>query len=190
MSRFFWVRHGPTHAKAMVGWTDLPADLSDTAQLKRLHGHLPDDALVISSDLSRAVDTADAIAGQRYRLPHDPDLREINFGAWEMLGVNDIEDQAHLRAYWETPGDVRAPDGESWNDVSARVNEAVGRLLKAHPGRDFIVVAHFGVILTQVQIARGISAYEAFAHKIDNLSVTETRLQDGQWHAGAINHLP
>ena len=28
MTRFWLVRHGPTHAKTMVGWTDLPADLS------------------------------------------------------------------------------------------------------------------------------------------------------------------
>jgi broad specificity phosphatase PhoE len=190
MSRFFWVRHGPTHAKAMVGWTDLPADLSDQAQLDRLHAHLPSEALVISSDLSRASTTADAIARHRTRLPHDPDLREINFGAWEMKGPNDVEDQDHLRAYWETPGEVRAPDGESWNDVTTRVNAAVSRLLASHPGQDFVAVAHFGVILTQVQVALNLTAYQAFSHKIDNLSVTEIRLSDGQWHAGAINHLP
>ena len=55
MSRFFWVRHGPTHAKTMVGWSDLPADLSDTARLARLSAHLPDGAPVVSSDLVRAV---------------------------------------------------------------------------------------------------------------------------------------
>ncbi|MGH1353907.1 MAG: histidine phosphatase family protein [Thalassovita sp.] len=190
MSRFFWVRHGPTHAKAMVGWTDLPADLSDQAQLDRLHGHLPDNALVVSSDLTRAVTTADAIARDRTRLPHDPDLREINFGAWEMKSPKDVEDQQHLRAYWETPGEVRAPEGESWNDVTARVDAAVSRLLLSHPGRDIVAVAHFGVILTQVQTALNLSAYQAFSHKIDNLSVTEIRLSDGQWRAGAINHLP
>ena len=69
MSRFFWVRHGPTHAKSMVGWSDLPADLGDTAQLARLSTHLPAEALVISSDLIRASATADAIAGKRTRLP-------------------------------------------------------------------------------------------------------------------------
>ncbi len=37
---------------------------------------------------------------------------------------------------------------------------------------DLIVVAHFGVILTQVQRALGIPTTEAFAHKIDRLSVT------------------
>lgn len=190
MSRFFWVRHGPTHAKGMVGWTDLPADLSDRTQLARLSDHLPPQALVISSDLMRSVTTADAIAGPRTRLPHDPDLREIHFGAWEMQTHTQIQDQTLARRFWEQPGDVAPPDGESWNQVAARVNRAVTRMIDTHPGRDIVVVAHFGVILTQVQRALGISAYQAFAHKIDNLSVTELRLSDGQWHAGPINHLP
>ena len=99
MSRFFWVRHGPTHAKAMVGWSDLAADLSDEQRLSRLSAHLPADALVVSSDLVRATATADAIANDRERLPHDPDLREIHFGDWEMQVFDSIPDQAHLRRF-------------------------------------------------------------------------------------------
>ncbi|MDZ4137070.1 MAG: histidine phosphatase family protein, partial [Paracoccaceae bacterium] len=51
MTRFHWVRHGPTHAKAMIGWTDLPADLSDHPAIARLTAFLPDAAGVVSSDL-------------------------------------------------------------------------------------------------------------------------------------------
>ncbi|MDX5383564.1 MAG: histidine phosphatase family protein, partial [Rhodobacterales bacterium] len=29
MTRFFWLRHGPTHQKVFTGWRDVPADLSD-----------------------------------------------------------------------------------------------------------------------------------------------------------------
>ena len=190
MSRVFWVRHAPTHAKSMVGWSDLSADLSDTARLARLQAHLPADALVISSDLIRAATTADAIAGARDRLPHDPDLRELNFGAWELQAFDGVPDPDHLRAFWDTPGDISAPGGESWNQISARVNRAVSRLQSAHPGRDIIAVAHFGTILTQVQQALRVTAYEAFAHKIDNLSVTELSWQGSGWSATAINHIP
>lgn len=189
-SRFFWVRHGPTHAKSMVGWSDLPADLSDAAQLTRLATALPADALVISSDLIRARATADAIQGARTRLPDDPALREIHFGAWELATWDSVDDPERLRAFWDTPGKITAPDGESWDIVSARVNGAVARLCAAHPGRDFVVVAHFGAILTQVQIARRLSAYDTFAHKIDNLSLTEITHGPGGWRAGRINHLP
>ena len=190
MSRFFWVRHGPTHAKSMVGWSDLPADLTDTARLERLSESLPRDAVVISSDLIRASATADAIAASRLRLPHDPDLREIHFGDWELARFDEIEDQERLRAYWDHPGDVRPPGGESWHEVSARVARAVDRLLAAQEGQDIIVVAHFGVILTQVQAALGIGAYEAFSHRIDNLSVTELHRDGASWKPLRINHLP
>ena len=190
MSRVFWVRHGPTHARSMVGWSDLPADLSDAAALDRLHAFLPPGAVVVSSDLSRAADTADAIARGRARLPHDADLREMHFGDWELKRFDEVEDQAHIRAFWEQPGDVRPPGGESWHEVTARVDRAVSRLIAAHPGHDIVAVAHFGVILTQLQQGLRIGAYQAFGHRIDNLSVTElTRAGDG-WQVGRINHRP
>ncbi|MEL7279955.1 MAG: histidine phosphatase family protein [Pseudomonadota bacterium] len=190
MSRIFWIRHGPTHAKAMVGWSDIPADLSDTAAIARLDAFLPSDAVVVSSDLIRASATADSIQNGRRRLPHDPDLREIHFGDWEMQTVNTIEDQEKLRAFWDEPGLVRAPSGETWNEVVTRVDRGIARAMAAHPGKTIIAVAHMGAILTQVQQAERVSAYEAFAHKIDNLSVTELVMQPDGWRSVRINHSP
>lgn len=192
MTRLFLVRHGPTHAKSMVGWSDIPADLSDAAALARLHAFLPDDAAIISSDLSRAADTATAIQMDRHRLPHARDLREINFGDWELQSFREVEavDPERIRAYWETPGDVRPPNGESWNEVCARVDAAIDTLIAAHTGRDLVVVGHFGMIVTQIQRALYLDAEQAFSYRIDNLSVTEiTRLPDG-WEVGRINHVP
>ena len=191
-TRLHLVRHGPTHAKAMVGWSDLPADLSDTAALARLSAHLPDGARVISSDLSRAVTTADAIQGTRARLPHDPRLREMNFGAWELRRFKEVEaeDPHRIRAFWEQPGDNAPPDGESWNDLRARADTAIDALIAAHPGGDLVVVAHFGLILCQIQRALAIPPSQAFGQKIDNLSLTEiTRDGDG-WSLGRVNHCP
>jgi broad specificity phosphatase PhoE len=190
VTRVFWVRHGPTHAKSMVGWSDIPADLSDTARLARLSAHLPQQAVVISSDLIRASGTADAITGNRLRLPHDRDLREIHFGQWELQAFDTIPDQDRLRAFWDTPGDIRAPDGESWHEVTQRVSAAIHRVVARHPGTDIIAVAHFGAILTQVQKALRVTAYEAFGHRIDNLSVTELHHSSEGWAAHCINHSP
>lgn len=193
MTRLWLVRHGPTHARGMIGWTDLPADLSDHAALNRLTLHLPD-APVVSSDLARAVATADALADGRPRLPHDPALREIHFGAWEGRAFAEVEaeDPATIRRYWESPGDVAPPGGESWNAAAARVGAAVdGYLARGHG--DLIVVAHMGAILTQLRRALGCSAYEVLGHRIDNLSVTDIAWDgsgDGGWSVGAINHKP
>jgi alpha-ribazole phosphatase len=186
MSRVWLVRHGPTHAKAMVGWTDLPADLSDHAALARLNAHLPD-VPVISSDLSRAVATADALRG-RLRLPHDPDWREMHFGAWGMRTFAEVEAQSpdHIRAFWETPGDVSPPGGESWNAICGRIDRAVTRL--AHLP-EVIVVAHFGAIVAAIQRAGGLTATQAFGHKIDNLSVTCLEFGAAP-RVLSINHIP
>lgn len=192
MRRLFMVRHGPTHAKTMVGWSDLPADLSDTRAIARLSGFLPDQARIISSDLLRARTTADAIQDGRCRLPHDEDLREMHFGDWELRPYSEIEaeDPALSRAFWESPGDVRPPSGESWNDVGQRAGRAVDRLLEAHPTEDIVVVAHFGVILSQVQRGLRLSPDQAFAHRIEPLSVTEFEISASGWQVPRINHQP
>ncbi|WP_366142861.1 histidine phosphatase family protein [Pseudooceanicola sp.] len=190
--RFFWVRHGPTHAKGMVGWSDLPADLSDSAQIARLSEYLPDDALLISSDLTRSIATADAIAAGRQRLPHDPDLREMNFGEWELKSSADIT-ATHpelSRVFWTDPGAHAAPGGESWAEMTTRSGRAVERLMQAHPGRDIVAVAHFGVILARVAAQTGQPVRQVLAHKIANFSVTELRWTSAEWQLGAINHLP
>jgi alpha-ribazole phosphatase len=188
MTEIWWVRHGPTHRKEMIGWTDAPADLSDMKALARLAAYLPD-APVVSSDLSRAVATADAIQGARPRLAHLPSLRELNFGAWEGRSATELfeEDPKVMEAYWNDPAGIRPPGGESFTDLADRVNGAL-EALAAHPR--LIVVAHFGVILTQIHRARGGEVKDVLAERIENLSVTELRLGPTGWDAGRINHLP
>lgn len=189
MTRFLWLRHGPTHQTAFTGWRDVPADLSDTAHLARVAALLPGDAVVVSSDLIRARATADALAGARLRLPDDPALREFHFGDWDGQHWSDIaaRDPDLSRAYWETPGDVAPPGGESWNTADARIEAAVRRLASAHPGRTLIVVAHFGTILTQVARAAGQTPYQTLAHRIEPLSLTEIVLHP-QRRLIRVNH--
>lgn len=191
MSSLYLIRHGPTHERSFVGHRDVPADLSDTAQIARVTDALPKDALVVSSDLRRAADTATAVQGARTRLPNDPGLREFDFGAWDGIPFDDIaRDWPDLsRAYWEKPGDVAAPDGESWNIAATRVTAAIDTLIDAHPKRGLIVVAHFGTILTQVQRAGGLTAEQTISHRIDNFSITELQFAP-KWGVARINHLP
>lgn len=190
MTRFWWVRHGPTHAKTMVGWSDLPADLSDHVAVARLSDYLPQDALVISSNLIRAIATADAVQGNRQRLPHDRMLREMHFGDWELRSHNQIEAESPdlIAAFWDRPGDVRPPGGESWNDINARVWAATDRLINAHAGRNIVVVAHFGAILSALQRAEDSTPEQAFSHRINPFSITEMCHSADGWRLGRINH--
>lgn len=190
LTRFWLVRHGPTHQKTFTGWRDVPADLSDTKALQRLSDYLPQNALLTSSDLTRCVTTADAIANGRQRLPPRKTLREFDFGVWDGLHFSEVakRDPDLSRRFWEKPGTLAPPHGESWNTVSRRVSASLTDLARLHTGQDIIVVGHMGMIMTMIAQCGG-TAYEAMGHKIDNLSVTDIRLTLQGWQIGAINHL-
>lgn len=195
-TRFHLVRHGPTHVKGMLGWTDRPADLSDADRIRRLAGALPEGAVVVSSDLIRARATADALAAAMAapgpRLPDEPLLREMHFGDWELRTSDEIS-ASHpdlSRAFWTDPGAHRPPGGESWAELSARTGAAFDTLAAAHPGADVVVVAHIGVIVARLAVAWGVPAREAIAQKIDNLSLTEIARGPDGWRVGRVNHAP
>ncbi len=191
MSRLFLIRHGPTHAKAMVGWSDVPADLTDEARLRALCAHLPKDARLVSSDLIRTKATADALQGPEHlRLPDEAGLREIHFGDWEMKTAADIE-RSHpdtSRAFWTDPGPVAAPGGESWDEMADRVSDTLARLTAK--GGDLIVVAHFAVILSQIARAQGVPPRDVLCHKIEPLSVTTLELSTEGTTVTNINQTP
>ena len=195
MKTTFWlVRHGPTNLTAANGWTDVPADLSDLEQVARTSSVIPDDATVVSSDLIRAVDTASAIGGDRVRLDHDIRLREFHFGEWEGREFDEIAaaDPVASRAFWENPGDVAPPGGESFNAVQKRVSEALGSLAQAHQNAHVCCVAHFGVILAAVANASQMPASAAIRFQVDNLSVSRLEYFHGSnsWSVKTVNHLP
>lgn len=191
MTSWWWVRHGPTHERAFVGWRDVPADLSDLAALARLSAALPEEAALVSSDLLRARATADALtAPGRTRLAHARALREFDFGAWDGETFDNVaaRDPDLSRAFWERPGDIAPPGGESWNAVAARVSGFVASLNERH--EHVIAVAHVGVIMTQLAVARGVDPQAAIAQRIDNLSLTRLDWSRAGWRVGAVNHLP
>ena len=190
MTRIWLVRHGPTHARAAIGWTDLPADLSDTAALERLNTHLPRPATLVSSDLRRASATADSLSQARDRIAHDADLRELHFGDWEGARFDEImaRDPDTAKAFWETPGQLAAPGGESMNDVVARVGNALDRL--AGSAEDVIVVCHMGAIMAALTHGTGMPLDVALRFRIEPLSVTRlTHLGGDGWRVDGVNHV-
>ena len=191
-TNWWWVRHGPTNTIRTAGWTDLPADLSDTVAIERLSSWLPDDALVISSDLQRASRTADAICGSRIRLADVRELREINFGEWDGLTADEIAARCPdlATAYWSDPFTFAPPGGETWQSVTERVVNFTNRMTSRHAGRNIVAVAHFGVILTQVQRATCVSDANILGKRIDYLSVSRTSFKGGKWTLRGFNIKP
>ena len=158
MNRLFLARHGETdwnREHRVQGQTDVGLNAAGRAQAEALAESLDDARLeaVYSSDLSRALETAQA-AARRHGLDvvTDTELREKNFGSWE--GLTDVEIARRF------PDAVRGRwgDGESTDDVAARVLPAIERIRARHPDGGVLVVSHGGpirIILDRFGLAHG-----------------------------------
>jgi probable phosphoglycerate mutase len=146
-------RHGRTEwnlAKRFQGSTDVPLDdvgRAQAARSARRLATLPPD-LIVSSDLSRARETAEVLARlAECEVVIDPGLRETHAGAWE--GLTNIEIQAQFPEEWAAwrRGEPirRGGGGELDTEVAARVLAAIERTLeKVPPDGTLVVISHGG----------------------------------------------
>ncbi len=200
-TRWWWIRHapvqGPNHH--IYGQRDLDADTSNTAIFEALARYLPSDAVLVSSDLARTQQTAAAIAAAGLALPEpilDPALREIHFGDWQGVRRDEFRNSRGEKhgQFWLAAAGERAPNGESFLDLMARVAPAIDRLTEDHAGRDIICTAHGGTIRAALSYTMGIDPETALAFATDNCAVT--RLDHfsgpgrGVWRAVTINRSP
>jgi probable phosphoglycerate mutase len=125
------VRHGETEwtlSGQHTGITDLPLTEHGRDEAKRLQPQLSegDFALVLSSPLQRARDTCE-LAGLGDRMEIDPDLVEWNYGHYEGLTPAQIEG---IAPGWMIFTDG-CPNGETAEQVGARVDRVIGRIRAA-----------------------------------------------------------
>jgi probable phosphoglycerate mutase len=163
-TRLIAVRHGETAWNAqqrIQGHVDI--DLNDVGhwQARQAAQALAQEAvsMVYASDLSRAWETAAAIARPHgVAVGREPGLRERAFGSFEGRTFAEIEasqpDHAHR---WRTRDPAFAPPegGESLLDFRHRISEVAARLAARHLGGLVVLVAHGGVMDVLYRIATG-----------------------------------
>ena len=153
MTQWFLVRHGETlwnRKGRFQGYTDTRLNKVGRWQAKRLAarlGSIPF-AAAYSSDLSRAVETAEAILqGRSIPLHITPELRELSFGQWEGLTHQESEAGSPTLYAQLMTGDaaVAPPGGESLEVLIRRVGILQGHLSQAHLNEEnILMVAHGG----------------------------------------------
>lgn len=140
------MRHGESQANAsgyFAGQSDSPLTELGRKQAETVADALRDVPFdrVASSDLSRARETAEAIA-RRHGLAVEafPELREINVGEAEGKQFED----ARQRPDWTPEGFVQWPGGESLEDALERTTTVIDRLVAESPGKRICIVGHGG----------------------------------------------
>ena len=144
------IRHGITYGNKYglyYGATDLPLleeGIDELRARKKTHRY-PTAPRYYTSPLQRTQQTLRQLYGEVPFTVVD-DLREMNFGVFEMRTVEDLRQDP---AFVEWNQDValhRCPGGESFADVQARAQAAIAPILAAD--EDAVCVIHGGVIAT------------------------------------------
>jgi broad specificity phosphatase PhoE len=101
--------------------------------------------IVYCSDLLRARQTAETIMNTlKFSCPvrYSPLIRELDYGRFTEKRV---EETFKILNYKRVP-DQRYPEGESFNDMQARVREFLRQLVDESAGKRILVAAHAGSI--------------------------------------------
>lgn len=163
---FTFARHGQTAdnaARIFQGQAGSGLDRIGRAQAARLAERIrraPPDAIV-SSDLTRAVETARYVAeacGVSVEL--DRGLREVDVGAWTGKSYDEIAALFPEEwAAWEAGLDVRRGGGETYAELAARVDQTIDRIAARYAGaeRRVVVVSHGGAIKSWIAKLLGVS---------------------------------
>jgi broad specificity phosphatase PhoE len=179
------VRHGETEhnvAGIVQGWSDSELSERGRLQVERLAERLKtfEADVIFSSPLQRALTTAQRIADATGLEVRTLDgLREMNYGQWEgqkFLDIRKTDESIYRR--WVADSSFACPEGESHDDVLARIRGALDSLDGA---KRPIVVAHG----TAIRIAATalldlpLAASRSFAQ--DNTAVNVFLRRGGRW---------
>lgn len=127
---------------------------------------------IYSSDLVRAMETADIIAdainkaypqltemtGGPIRIKRDPGLREISLGSWDGRPIREVAEQ-YPEEYERRGKDIfsfKMRGAESFYDMQYRVKAAFRNILRNDDAKDIIIIAHSGVIRALENCIRGL----------------------------------
>lgn len=143
----YLIRHGKTFANEnhlYCGSTDLPLSENGIAELKIKRYTVPQDVQFVTSGMVRTQQTLHTLFGN---VPHTVDtaFREIDFGIFEMKSYEQLKDNADYQQWLEGDNFVNIPpEGESGQQMTARVTKAADKLIKQ--GKNAVVITHGGVI--------------------------------------------
>ncbi|MDX6765260.1 MAG: histidine phosphatase family protein [Candidatus Methylacidiphilales bacterium] len=180
-TRLTLLRHGETvwnREGRMQGHGDSPLSPDGEHQVealaRRMAGSSSSFTHLYSSDLGRAMSTAEAIARRTgLEVLPAPELRERAMGLFEGLTREEVRIR-HPGAYaaWKTQDPTRpSPGGESIEASTARMLAFCQTLAERHRGGHVVAVSHGGVMAGFLRHILGIPEETARHFKIPNASV-------------------
>jgi probable phosphoglycerate mutase len=189
MGTYYFIRHGETKANEtgiLQGHLDVPLSEVGRKQAAILGEALKEvffDA-IYASDLSRAVDTAKAIAvHQGLSVVTDPRLREVHCGMLQgkPMAEWEVELPDVIKRLKEDPVDAPRPGGESYRDLYNRVEESFLEICRKHPDDTVAIVGHGGTLRALMACVKGVTV-DPSEPSVANCSITIVEGNPSSWN--------
>ena len=189
----YLIRHGESTGngrKCFLGWSDHPLTEHGRAQAKAAAGRLA--ALgpmpVLCSDLLRARQTAEIIAGQwGGEVITDLRWREVGCGAFEDRPWDDFSSDPELQARFDVDAyNAVMPGGESAAIMAARVIESFTEILARHD-EQIAIVTHDGPLRAVLAHCLGIPPDRFWRLQTDHGGVTHLTFIDNWLAVRTVN---
>jgi len=151
MTRILLVRHGHVEGIAperFRGRHDVPLSALGQQQAQAAGQHIAASwrlSILYASPLQRCMQTGQAIsAACGAPMQALEALVDLDYGAWQWQTHEAVAAQwpTQLALWREAPHRMRFPQGESLQDLNARVADGVRQILERHPNETIVLVGH------------------------------------------------
>ena len=196
MKTFYFLRHGETDWNAqglVMGQSDIPLNDKGRRQSELLANRLSplkdSNAVCYSSDLSRAMETAQILSVQNGLQPQpDTRLREIRFGLFEGThskdwpGLFPEECQQYRRDMLGTA----PPGGETRIELMDRAGLFLQEIAHNQAAEHILVVTHGGTLAAFLNLwfaweQKLVPRHFVRIFQFDNCSLTQARFSEDRW---------
>lgn len=164
------IRHEKTNAnleKKYIGWTD------ESISTKEQYFEVPIETQVIyGSDLKRCKETAQLYFPWATFIS-DVNLREINFGEFEMKSYEELKNLSIYRQWIDDPQKITPPHGESYQYFVQRVLSCFQKIVSKNDEYTFVV--HGGVIRALLAL------YGSTDESFQQITATHRTIYTLQW---------
>jgi probable phosphoglycerate mutase len=162
MTNIYIARHGETvwnTERRMQGQFNSPLTALGIKQAgwlaQKVEGLAID--VIVTSPLERALDTARILRGTKeIEIIEESGFKEIYLGSWQGQSIEKVKEKypkIHSN-FWTKPEDYVPVDGESFIELTSRVEKAFNDVLVTYPNQNILIVAHAIVIKALLNIVQ------------------------------------
>jgi len=177
----FLIRHGETPLtplKKFSGDGPLNPQLTEVglaqAELVAAAVAKLDPEIILASPLNRTKQTAAALArATGLAVNYDDAWLECSFGIWDGLSIDEVKEKYPVDYHsWLCSTGFAPPQGESYDALAVRIDEALEQIVAMYPGQRVAVITHNGAVKTAAKLAIGAPADSIFHIDISPCSIT------------------